>query len=143
MAVKNTDPIFTGNIKVGSALLGTRDTAGLPTSSQSPAQVSTVFTADATYGSKVNEIVIEGTNTTVAGVVNVHIYDGSAYKQYDTIQVDAQTASNVLVPFRTYRKYSDLILPPGYSLRANHTCASASNDSVLNIIASGGDFVNS
>jgi hypothetical protein len=132
-----TDPIFSGTVVLGAALLGNAET-----NLNVPTTASVILTAGAS-GSRVDEIVIEAagtsiTPTTVAGLVYIFIYDGSAYHLYDTIVVSAVVASTTAPPFRYATRYNNLILPSGYSLRASQSIAG--NASILRCIAFGGDF---
>ena len=135
-----SSPAFSSTPAVGAALLGTRDTSAVGTIETAPSNVSTLLTGGSS-GTKIEEIVVIGTNTTVAGVVNLFLYDGSTYHQIDQILISAVTASTTAVSFRTNRQYANLFLKDNtWSLRANHMAGSGSNDSVLKVLVFGGNF---
>lgn len=134
-----TSPKFADTLLQGAALLGTRDTSAIGTALTAPSNVSTIVSGGSS-GGKVEEIVVSGTATTAAGVVNVFLYDGSTYHLYDQIPVTAVTPSSTAVGFRAYRQYTNLFVKNGWSLRASHTCGASTNDSVLKVSAVGGDI---
>lgn len=122
---------------MGSQLLGAAET-----NLQVPTTTSTVVTAGAN-GTKIEEIVIEATTTTltpttVGGLVYIFLYDGSTYHLYDAIVITAWTASATTVPFRVNRTYANLVLKNGWSLRASQSVAG--NASLFKIHAFGGDL---
>lgn len=135
-----TAPKFASAPVVGAALLGTRDTSAVGTILTAPSNVSTLLTGSSS-GYKIEEIVVEGTATTAAGVVNIFLYDGSTYHLYDQILVSAVTASTTAVSFRALRQYTNLLLKDNtWSIRANHMCGASTNDSVLKVTVTGGDL---
>lgn len=132
-----TDPIFAATPRCSSALPATAET-----NLQVPTNTVTVFTAGSS-GSKVEEIVVEATATTlvattVAGLVYLFVYDGTLYNLYDVVTVTAITASSTAPGFRQRNVYSNLILPSTHSLRAAQSVSG--NASVLKVTALGADF---
>lgn len=127
-----TDPVFAVTPFFGSALLGNAET-----STTSPTTTSTIKTA-ATNGTKVEEVVVMGTGTTVAGLVYIFWHDGSNYRLFDTFTVTAITASATVTPFRLSKTYVNLVMPSGHSLRASQSIAG--NASVLVCAAMGADL---
>lgn len=122
---------------MGSQLLGAAET-----NLQVPTTTSTVVTAGAN-GTKIEEIVIEATTTTltpttVGGLVYIFLYDGSTYHLYDSIVITAITASTTTGPFRVNRTYSNLVFKSGWSLRASQSVSG--NASLLKVHAFGGDL---
>jgi hypothetical protein len=87
-------------------------------------------------GSKIEEIVIEGTGTTLAGVIVYSLYDGTTYHSFDSTVVTAVTPSTTTAPFRASQRYTNLILPPGWSLVASSWVASQ----LAKVTALGGNF---
>lgn len=129
-----TSPVFASTIKVGSGLIP----ATLDTSLTAPTNVTTIVTG-AAAGSKIEEIVFQGVGTTVAGNLNVFLYDGSTYHLYDQVAIPAQTSSTTAVAFRTTRQYATLILASAsWSLRVTGTIAG--NQSLVKVTATGGDL---
>jgi hypothetical protein len=122
--------------KVGSALLTTADT-----SLTAPTTVGTVLTAGAS-GSRIDYIRIQGVANTVAGLVNLFIFDGTNYFLWQQIPIQAITSSTTVPAFTTnLSSNSDanimpLNIPSGFSLRATTTTAQTG----VRVIAYGGDF---
>jgi hypothetical protein len=87
----SANPIYAVTPKVGSAAA-----PGFDTSLTAPSTTATILTGG-TAGSKVEEIVIQGTGTTVAGVLNIFLHDGSAYSLVDQVLITAVTSSTTAV----------------------------------------------
>lgn len=129
-----SSPAFASTPSLGSASL-----AGFDTSLTAPSTVSTIVTGGSS-GTKINEIVIQGTGTTVAGVVNIFVYDGSAYSLIDQVLVSAVTSSTTAVAFRAVRQYANLVLPSSsWTLRATHT-VTGNDTNKLRVTAFGGNI---
>jgi len=122
--------------KIGSALLTTADT-----SLTAPSTVGTVFTAGAS-GSRIDYIEIQGVATTVAGIVNLFIFDGTNYFLYIQVPIIAITSSTTAVAFSatvSSNGNANLLpinLPTGYSLRATTSVAQTG----IRVTAQGGDY---
>lgn len=132
-----TDPQFAATLAEGAALLGAAET-----NLQAPVNASVVLTAG-TSGTKVEEIVVHATQTTlvattVAGLVYLFLYDGTTHHLFDTVNVTAVTATTTVAPFRASRIYPNLVLKSGWSLRASQSIAGNAN--ILKVTAVGGDF---
>lgn len=126
-------PSFASTPRVAAGLLTTADT-NYTAPSTAPV---TIFTGAATVGSKIEEVVIQGVATTVAGVVNLFVYDGTTYHLVDQVLVTAVTSSTTAVAFRARRQYQNLLLPSSsHSLRATTTVAQTG----IKVIAFGADF---
>jgi hypothetical protein len=115
---------------------------GTETNLQVPAAAVVVFTAGAS-GSKIEEVVAEATQTTlaattVAGLIYLFLYDGTTHHLFDSITVTATTASATAAPFRASNRYSNLILANGWSLRASNSIAG--NAGLIKVTALGADF---
>jgi hypothetical protein len=92
------------------------------TSYTNPANAVTLFTAGSS-GSKVEEIRMVGTGTTVAGVVNVFRKNGSSYYMFDSFVITVVTPSTTQDPFRASKTYANLILKSGDSIVASSWAA--------------------
>jgi hypothetical protein len=130
------DPQFAATVSLGAALLG-----AVETNLQVPTTTSVIVTA-AANGTKIEEIVVHATTTslaatTSAGLVYVFLYDGTTYHLYDAIPVTAVTGSSTVAPFRASRTYTNLWIKSGWSLRASQ---SANSTSILKVEAFGGDY---
>jgi len=128
-----TTPAFAATVNNGSAIAS----ATLDTSLTAPTNVATVLTAGAS-GSKIEEVVVQGLGTTVAGMCNLFLYDGATYHLLDQFTIAAVTSSTTAPAFRTYRTYSNLVLKTGWSLRFTVTVAGL--QSLLKMSAFGGDM---
>lgn len=128
-----TSPKFADTVNVGSIALG-----GFDASLTAPSTSVTVVTGGSS-GTKVEEIVLQGTGTTVAGVCNLFLHDGSTFHLYDQIPITAVTSSTTAVAFRAYRQYTNLLVKNGWTLKASHT-VTGNDTNKLKITASGGDL---
>lgn len=132
----STSAQYASTPKVGSALLTTADT-----SLTAPTTVGTVFTAAAS-GSRIDYIEVMGVATTVAGLINLFIYDGTTYSLWQQVPVQAITTSTTAPSFvanlssNSNANVLPLTIPTGYSLRATTTVAQTG----VRVIAYGGDF---
>lgn len=127
------DPAFAATPENASVIAS----ATLDTSLTAPTNVATLFTAAAS-GSKIEELVFEGLGTTVAGLVNVFLHDGSTYHLFDQFVVTAVTSSTTAAAFRVAKTYSNLILENGWSIRFTVTVAGL--QSLIKGHAFGGSF---
>ena len=132
----STSAQYASTPKIGSALLTTADT-----SLTAPTTVGTVFTAGAS-GSRIDYIDIQGVATTVAGLINLFIFDGTNYFLYTQVPVIAITSSTTAVAFsstlssNSHSNIMPINLPTGYSLRATASVAQTG----VRVTASGGDY---
>lgn len=129
----STNPAFASTVNVGSGLVP----ATLDTSLTAPTNTTTVFTPGSS-GSKIEEITYIGVGTTVASNVNVFRYDGSTYHLIDQVAVSAVTSSTTAVAFYFTKRYFNLLLKSGDTLRVTNTIAG--NQSLIKVTVFGGDF---
>lgn len=87
-------------------------------------------------GIKVDEVDLFGTGTTVAGMVQLYLYDGTTYHAFYTNAVTVVTPSTTTAPYAQSIPFDVLEIPPGWSLVATSFVASQ----LLNVIALGGYF---
>jgi hypothetical protein len=122
--------------KVGSATLTTADT-----SLTAPTTVGTIVSAGAS-GTRIDYIEVQGVATTVAGLVNLFIYDGTNYILWQQVPLIAITSSTTVPAFvanlssNGNSNVMPLTLPTGYSLRATTSVAQTG----VRVTAYGGDF---
>lgn len=128
-----TSPTFAATPNVGSGLIP----ATLDTSLTAPTNVTTIVTGGAN-GTKVEELIFQAVGTTVAGNVNVFLYDGSNYHLYDQVLLTATTSSTTAVAFRTNRQYANLVVPNTWTLKVTGTIAG--NQSMVKVTGTGGDI---
>lgn len=120
----------------GAALLTTADT-----SLTAPTTVGTVLTAGSN-GTRIDFIEVQGVATTVSGIVNLFIYDGTTYTLWQQIPIVAVTSSTTAIAFSSVTATNNspnvmpMIIPTGYSLRATTTIAQTG----VKVIAYGGNF---
>jgi len=132
----STSAQYASTPKVGSANLTTADT-----SLTAPTTVGTILTAGAS-GTRIDYIEVQGVATTVAGLVNLFIFDGTTYFLWQQVPVIAITSSTTVPAFaanlssNSNSNVMPLTLPTGYSLRATTSVAQTG----VRVIAYGGDF---
>jgi hypothetical protein len=132
----STSAQYASTPKVGSALLTTADT-----SLTAPTTVGTVITAGAS-GTRIDYIEVQGVATTVNGLINLFIYDGSTYILWQQMPVLAITSSTTVPAWSSILSSNSnanimpLTIPTGYSLRATTSVAQTG----VRVIAYGGDF---
>lgn len=120
----------------GSATLTTADT-----SLTAPTTVGTVLTAGAS-GTRIDYIEIQGVATTVAGLINLFVYDGTNYILWQQVPVQAVTSSTTAPAFQAQLSSNGnanimpLTIPTGYSLRATASVAQTG----VRVTAYGGNF---
>ena len=76
--------------------------------------------------------------TSVTGLVNVFLYDGSAYHLHEPVQITAGTANPTIVPVKTSYYYDNLVLPSGWSMSI--TTTEAGNENLVEVSAFGASF---
>jgi len=132
----STSAQYASTPKFGSANLTTADT-----SLTAPTTVGTIVTAGAS-GTRIDYIEIQGVATTVAGLINLFVYDGTTYVLWQQVPVIAITSSTTATAFATSLSSNGnanimpLTLPTGYSLRAAASVAQTG----VRVTAYGGDF---
>ena len=132
----STSAQYASTPKFGSATLTTADT-----SLTAPTTVGTIVSAGAS-GTRIDYIDIQGVATTVAGLINLFVYDGTTYVLWQQVPVIAVTSSTTAPAFTAYLSSNSnanimpLTLPTGYSLRATASVAQTG----VRVTAYGGDF---
>lgn len=97
--------------------------------------LANIITGVAT-GTKIQEIVIQATGTTTAGMVRLYLFDGTNNRLFDEFVVSAITVGASTAAFRTTKSYDNLTLPSAsWVLRA-----STHNAETFNVIALGADL---
>lgn len=132
----STSAQYASTPKFGSANLTTADT-----SLTAPTTVGTIVTAGAS-GTRIDYIDIQGVATTVAGLINLFVYDGTTYVLWQQVPVQVVTSSTTVPAFvanlssNNNSNIMPLTLPTGYSLRATTSVAQTG----IRVNAYGGDF---
>lgn len=120
----------------GSATLTTADT-----SLTAPTTVGTVLTAGAS-GTRIDYIEVQGVATTVAGLINLFVFDGSNYILWSQVPVQAVTSGVTAPAFQSVLSSNGnanimpLIIPAGHSLRVTTSV----NQTGIRVNAYGGNF---
>lgn len=87
-------------------------------------------------GTKVQEVVVQATATTTAGMVRLYLNDGTNNRLFDEVVVSAITVGASTSGFRVAKTYDNLTLPSAsWILRA-----STHNAETFNITALGADL---
>jgi hypothetical protein len=132
----STSAQYASTPKFGSATLTTADT-----SLTAPSTVGTIVSAGAS-GTRIDYIDVQGVATTIAGLVNLFVYDGTNYILWNQVPVIAITSSTTSPAFSAVLSSNNnsnimpLTLPTGYSLRATTSVAQTG----VRVTAYGGDF---
>ena len=134
----NTSPIFTKAPRSAWVTLSASAVTGMD---GTDANVKTVFTADATNGSKIEDVFIQPTATNTLTVVRFWVNNGSTagtaanntlvHEEVVIANTIAQTTAAVANVWR-----ANLLLPAGYKLLAAQGVATG----VMQVTAQGGDF---
>jgi len=130
----NTSPIFPLTPRIGGALVGasavTARTAITGTTGL------TLISASGSFGTRWDRIWLKGTGTTLAGLIDIWIYDGTTSRAYEALPVTVVTASTTVDSFETYHDFTTLVLPSTYSLY----CSSQVASQLITVWAFGGDY---
>lgn len=112
--------------------------ATLDTSLTAPTNVTTLATGVAT-GTKIEQVTLQAVGTTVAGVVNLFLFDATTYHLFDQFLVPVVTSSTTARAWQSSRSYTNLLLPStSWSLRFSVTIAGL--QSMIKVSAFGGSF---
>lgn len=97
--------------------------------------LATILTGVAA-GTRVDEIVVEATVTTTAGMVRIYLHDGTNARLFDEFLVSAVTVGASTVAYRGSKTYNNLVLPSSsWSIRA-----STHNAETFNVFVLGADL---
>ncbi len=134
----NTSPIFLKQPNVSYVTTGTNANTAL----DGTGTVATVFTADATNGSKIESVSLQHLGTNVATVVRFFINNGSsnATPSNNALIQEVSMATNTLsqvVASVPMVWAANLVLKPGYKLNATIGTAIAAG---IMVTAVGGDY---
>lgn len=131
-----TSAQYAATPRFGAGLLTTADT-----SLTAPTTVATILTAGGS-GTRIDYINIQGVATTVAGIVNLFVYDGTTYHLWTQVNVVAVTSSttatawSAVLSSNSNANIMPLTLPTGHSLCATTTIVQTG----IKVSAYGGDF---
>lgn len=127
-------PVSGAGIPAGTVIASVTSATNAVMSQSATASASSVaLTLAGGAGTMVQEVVITGTGTTLAGVVNTFLYDGTNYHNHDAFIVTVVTPSTTVAAFRLVRDYQNLWIPPGWTYVASSWIASQ----LVNVLAFG------
>lgn len=127
-------PISGTGIPTGTVIASVTSATNVVLSQPATATATAVVvTLGGGAGTMVQEVVITGTGTTVAGIVNTFLYDGTNYHNHDAFIVTVVTPSTTVAAFRLVRDYQNLWIPPGWTFVASSWIASQ----LVNVLAFG------
>lgn len=137
-----SSPGFAATVQVGSATAA----ATAATSLTNPNTNNALLVTSAAAGTRIDEIRYQALGTTVAGLINLFVYDGATYHLIDQVTVSAITVNvSGVTPFgatsmawQTSRQYQNLVLKSGWSLY--FTQSVAGNVSLFRVTAFGADY---
>ena len=130
----NTNPIFPltpvlAHVLVGSSALTSRaqitGTTGL-----------TLVHAAGTNGTRYDWLILKGTGTTVAGVLDIWIYAGTNSLIFQSVTIPVVTPSTIVDSYFNQVALNPLILPTGYSIY----CSSQVASQLVNVAVQGGSY---
>ena len=117
----NTQPVFGLTPNVNAKNTSTTSNANLTGNALSNG-TGTIITAGAN-GTKINEVSVVATGTSLVGTVNLFLVDGSAnWWLLDQVAISAQTLTTGTVQI-PWSKVYDIIIPSGWTVNATQTCA--------------------
>jgi len=132
---QNTSPIFpltprsTGLSVVGAGAITAR-TAIVGTTGLS------LCLAAGANGTRIDSIKMTGTGTTLAGLIDFWIYDGTTSRLYTSQLVAVVVASTTVQQWEAKLSFMDLVLPTGYSLY----CSSQVATQLVGVVTAAGDY---
>jgi hypothetical protein len=130
-----TAAAFAATPHIGSAIAN----ATLDTSLTAPTNVATMITGVAAPGTKVEQIIMQALGTTVAGVINLFLFDNTTYHLIDQWLVPVVVSSTTAKAWSSSHSYPNLLLPTNtWSLRFAVTVAGL--QSLIKGSAFGGDL---
>lgn len=128
----NTTPIFPLTPVIGIANIS----SAVTTRTVSGVTGLTSVKAGGTNGTRVDQISIQATSTTTAGMIRLWLFSGSGNAQlFHEEPVGAITPSASLAAYNTDIFYTTLLIPSGWTLYA-----STQNAEAFNVILYGGDY---
>lgn len=130
-------PISGSGIPSGAVIVAFSSATSVTISAPATATATGVtLTLGGGQGSKIEELVIEGLGTTVAGVLVHSIFDGTTYNSFDSTVITVVTPSTTVAPFRASQRYANLFLPAGWSIVTSSWVA----NQLAKVTALGGAF---
>ena len=126
-------PSFISTPRIGRLSLSTANTATDGTGTINDLIVGVAA------GTRVLSVNVQGTATTVAGLVNLFLWDGTQWDLFDQVTITATTGSNTVKGYRLVTAYTDLVLPSA-SYKLGATISVAPTTGTVRVSAWGGDL---
>lgn len=126
-------PQFSSTVLVGHAAPSA--TADTGYGAVQPTHAVLLATAGAN-GTKIEEIDVVGSGVTVAGNLNIFMYDGTTYWLLTTVTVTVVTPSTTVPPFFQAINFQNLVIPTGSFL---YICSAVASQ-LVQVNAYGGSF---
>jgi hypothetical protein len=125
------NPVFTSVPHVEIANIATANSGRDGTGT-----IATVFTAVAA-GSRVDRVIVHATVTTTVGAVRLFLYDGTTYRLFKEVDVDAVTVGASVEAFNATVVFNNFFLPgTGF----NRIAASTEKAESINVTIMGSDL---
>lgn len=130
----NTNPIFPLTPVLASVLVGA-------TALTSRTQITgttglTLVHSAGSNGTRYDWLILKGTGTTVAGVLDIWIYDGTTSRIYESVTIPVVTPSTTVDSYFSQLALNPLVLPTGYSIY----CSSQVASQLMNVVVQGGSY---
>lgn len=126
-------PSFISTPRIGTCSLSS------PNSATDGSGTITELIVGVSAGTRILEITVQGTATTVPSLVNIFLYDGSSWSLFDQVTVTATTGSSTAKGVRSSATYTNLVLPNS-TYKVGCTLTVAPGSGTVNVIAFGGDL---
>lgn len=126
-------PAFISTPRIGRVSLSTANTA-----TDGTGTINDLITG-VSAGTRVLSVNVQGTNQTVAALVNLFLWDGTQWDLFDQITISATTGSNTAKAYRLVTAYTDLVLPSA-SHKLGATITVAPTTGTVRVTAFGGDL---
>jgi len=95
----------------------------------------TQLTTTSTNGTRIDAITVKAQGTSVAGLLDIWVYNGTSSYLYDEIAYAAVTANTVVASNVATQTYNTLTLPPTYQLFVSQQVSSN-----VSVFAFGGQY---
>lgn len=126
-------PAFAATVATAAVSVGTANT-----NRDGTGTIATVLTAGAS-GTRIEEIVVKADGDPADCTIVFYLHDGSNYHVFDEWDIANPGAPSATVAsYREARKYDNLVIKSGWSLRASITATPTSG--LVQVFALAGDF---
>lgn len=127
------NPSFISTARIGRASLSSANT-----NTDGTGTITDLITGVAA-GTRILEIVTQGTIQTAAGLVNIFTWDGTNWDLFDQVTISAVTGSSTVKGNRVSTVYQNLVLPSA-TWKLGCTLTVAPTSGTVRVFAFGGDL---